>query len=357
MDVRPERPERGRRTGSRLHVLERLRRAPVWLRNRVAPPAIVLCYHRVAKLERDPFKLAIEPSLFEAHLHEITTHGRPAHFNELVRAVRERRRLSRAVIVTFDDGYADNLHTAKPVLDRLGVPATVFVASGYSDGAREFWWDALERLVLGPHAIPTTITLPIDGCERGWDVGPAAAAAEDGADSLDRDAARYRLMRMIHSALAAQPPVAIDAALDVLRAAVRQPATPRPTHRACTAGELRDLAAGGTIEIGSHTRRHPRLTALPPDEQASEIAGGKADLEEILGAAVASFAYPFGQRGDLTSETSRIVREAGFNAACVTEPGVVTARGIDPFRIPRLVVHHRMPAAELGRTLRYLALG
>ena len=51
-------------------------------------------------------------------------------------------------MVTFDDGYADNLWNAKPLLERYDVPAAVFVTTGYAGQDREFWWDELETLLL-----------------------------------------------------------------------------------------------------------------------------------------------------------------------------------------------------------------
>ena len=48
--------------------------------------------------------------------------------------------------MTFDDGYRDNVHVAKPLLERFEIPATVFVVSAYVDSDRDFWWDELAEL-------------------------------------------------------------------------------------------------------------------------------------------------------------------------------------------------------------------
>src|SRR5262249_18066421 len=80
----------------------------------------------------------------------------------------------RTVVVTFDDGYQDNLTDAKPFMERWEVPGTVFVAAGYLGKGREFWWDELERLVLTPGTLPDKLRLPVNGDCLEWDLGAAA---------------------------------------------------------------------------------------------------------------------------------------------------------------------------------------
>lgn len=78
--------------------------------------------------------------------------------------------------------------------------------------------------------------------------------------------------------------------------------------------ELREIAAQG-IQIGGHTVSHPRLSELGEAGQRREIVGCKAALEDALGRPVTAFAYPYGSRADYTTDSVRIVREAGFHLA------------------------------------------
>ena len=109
----------------------------------------ILLYHRVAHVTTDPQLLSVTPEHFVEHLQLLAEQREPVSLADLV-CHREERRYRQAVAVTFDDGYADNLHAAKPLLERAGVPATVFVTSGYVGGMRPFWWDELEELLLWP---------------------------------------------------------------------------------------------------------------------------------------------------------------------------------------------------------------
>jgi len=76
------------------------------------------------------------------------------------------------------------------------------------------------------------------------------------------------------------------------------------------------VAAGW--EIGAHTLTHPHLSELPAATAAHELSASKAALEQRLGVAVQSFAYPY---GDLSPETKRLVAAAGFRYAVATDTG------------------------------------
>src|SRR5262245_17293226 len=112
-----------------------VRRTRAW----VGPRPIILMYHRVVDLPFDPQLLAVSPSRFREHLEVIRREFRPLSLAEVAAAVREDRRQPRGgVVVTIDDGYADNLANARPLLDRFAVPATVFVATGQIGATSEF---------------------------------------------------------------------------------------------------------------------------------------------------------------------------------------------------------------------------
>jgi peptidoglycan/xylan/chitin deacetylase (PgdA/CDA1 family) len=112
-----------------------------------------------------------------------------------------------------------------------------------------------------------------------------------------------------------------------------------------TREQLRGLAASRFAEIGGHTRTHPILAAIDDASAASEIEGGKRDLEEWTQQEVRLFAYPNGKLGrDYAAEHAAIVRAAGFDAALATDWGTLDA-STDPFAIPRFTPWHR----DLGR--------
>src|SRR5215470_7363439 len=150
--------------------LGRLRRRIRSIGNLFVPHAIILLYHRVAELQPDPQLLCVSRNHFAEHLDIIRKLGRPTKLGSLDEVVQRRNRTP-AVAVTFDDGYADNLHNAKPLLERYDVPATVFVASGYVTSREEFWWDGLDKIFLQPRNLPRMLDLDINGRSYHWDLG------------------------------------------------------------------------------------------------------------------------------------------------------------------------------------------
>lgn len=325
-----------------------------WRKARLAfqPRALVLLYHRVADAETDPQLLCVSPGRFDEQLAALRRHC-PVLSLAALREAQERGTLPpRSVAVTFDDGYADNLLAAKPILARHEVPATVYVTTSAVGTAAEFWWDELERILLAPPALPSSLALVVGGQERRWELPASDAPVARGWSVLDPGAPtpRQRLYADVAKLLHPLDAPARAAALASLRAWAGLPAAGRPTHRAMTAAEVAALADGGLVEVGSHTVTHTLLSALDPAAQRREIAESKATLEGWIGRPVASFSYPFGYRRSYGPDTVAMVREAGFRDGCSNFPGVVTA-STPRFELPRFLVRN-WDGEELLRRLR-----
>jgi peptidoglycan/xylan/chitin deacetylase (PgdA/CDA1 family) len=266
--------------------------------------------------------------------------------HQLTQNLREGNCLHRPLVVTFDDGYADNLYNAKPLLERYEIPATVFLATGYLGQDSEFWWDELERLLLQARTLPRALSLNIKGCTYHWDLGEAVDYGEDTIQPERRWRAwdtyapspRHSLYCSLHQLL---QPLSADEqrkVLDDLTVWASAELVGRPTYRPLTFQDVQTLAQGSLVEVGSHTITHPILSARPAATQREEIRQSKARLEEVLGRPVMGFAYPYGRQSDYTAETIALVREAGFAYACSGSAEVVQ-RAADPFQLPRVHVH------------------
>ena len=339
-----------------------LRRLVRHQRRRRRERPIVLLYHRLGPVAPDPQLLSVSAQHFAEHLRLIVEYYTPVRLGELVPAVERERAPQRAVAFTFDDGYADNLSSVKPLLEQHEIPATVFVASGYVRNRHPFWWDELERLVLRPGRLPSVLTLEVAGETLEWELGGdaeylSATAADRAAwtilDRLD-SGPRQRIYRELCARLRVLDEPERERALERLRSVSDPEVASTEMSRPVTPPELARLGDGGLVDIGAHTVNHPVLSQLSAERQREEIGVSKQQLEEMLGQPVSSFAYPYGTPEDFDGATVSFVRDAGFAHAYANVAGRVTRR-TDPFRIPRLLVRD-WSADELDRRLSVFAL-
>jgi peptidoglycan/xylan/chitin deacetylase (PgdA/CDA1 family) len=133
------------------------------------PEPIVLCYHAIS--ESWPANLSTTPALFEAQLALLLGRGyRPVTFEQAVSAPPG----SRMFAVTFDDAYRSVLERAQPIMERMGVPGSVFVPTDFPGDAQPMTWPGIDQWLGGPHE-PELVCLGWDelrGLARsGWDIG------------------------------------------------------------------------------------------------------------------------------------------------------------------------------------------
>jgi peptidoglycan/xylan/chitin deacetylase (PgdA/CDA1 family) len=300
---------------------------------------LVLLYHRVSDEPHDPFRMNVSPTRFAEHLQVLRERAWPLHLETLVHGGRTSPG-RRAVAVTFDDGYADNVRVAKPLLEQAQTPATVFVTTGQP--GQEFWWDALVRIVYAPAALPDVLDLTSERLRIRARPGRNGMAARMRAHAArwrgaQPQPARRALLRQLHRVLRLQPPELRQAVLERLSDWSGEPLSAGMRHRAATASELVELAKSPCIRLGAHSVSHPVLAKLPAPVCRREIEQSRRDVAEIAGYDIGAFSYPFGQSGDYSSVAVAAVRAAGFDCACAAHDGVVTAR-TNRFRLPRLWV-------------------
>lgn len=130
---------------------------------------LVLCYHAVS--DTWPADLAISPAQLGHQLEQLTRRGyRGATFSDAVSNPPHRRTLA----VTFDDAYTSTLTQGKPVLDRLGLPATVFVPTAFPASGAVLAWPGIDQWRGGPHEPELE---PLDWSQlrslrdTGWEIG------------------------------------------------------------------------------------------------------------------------------------------------------------------------------------------
>jgi peptidoglycan/xylan/chitin deacetylase (PgdA/CDA1 family) len=298
----------------------------------------ILIFHRVLPVPDPLFPAEIDAARFDDICRWVSRWFNVLPLSAAAEQLQQRRLPARPLVITFDDGYADNHDIALPILQRHGLSATFFVATGFLDGGR-MWNDSLIEAVRLTKA-------------DSWDLS-----------SLDLDLAgqsalplrtvedkRAAIQKVIAACKYLAAPTRAQAVADICRMAAV--ALPHTLMMRCE--QVAQLHAAG-MEIGGHTVNHPILASLPLEEARREIVAGKTRLEDIVQARVCTFAYPNGRPGqDYQPAHVQLARESGFDVAVSTTWGAASATS-DTFQLPRFTPWDRARwafALRLARNLR-----
>jgi peptidoglycan/xylan/chitin deacetylase (PgdA/CDA1 family) len=279
---------------------------------------VILIYHRVAPTEGDIWGLAVEPGRFAEQIEALKRVREVVPLDRIVDGGPAKRSGLPLAAVTFDDGYHDAYTAARPILERLDCPATVYVASGLVDAGREFWWDELARIFLELPSLPERLDAAFGGPAETLQI-PADAAG------------RKRVCARVRRRLRGLAPAEIDERMSELCAWARTARTLRPERRAMTGEEVGKLSES-LVTVGAHTIAHASLPALSLQEQEREMQESRKACEAWTGKPVRHFAYPFGH---YDNASLKAVSASGFASSCATTPGVIRP-WTDRRRLPRL---------------------
>ena len=285
------------------------------------PPSTVtvLAYHRIALPEQadlTPTLIDAYPADFAAQMRYVANRYNVVSSWDVARALREGYTLPpRALVITFDDGYRCFQDTAVPILQRLGLPVTLFVPTDYpgTPGAL-FWWDLIHR------ALHRTTVRQID--VPGLGTLPLGAPAE-------RLAAYARLVPLIEHTEEA-------GAARLVEMVVKQCGVePNTDQVMLTWEEIAALAAAG-VNMGPHTRSHIVLAQATPERVQAEVAGSWADLQARIPNAVPIFCYPNGKPHAVNLTAAQAVRGAGLAGAYTMVAGLNTIGRTNPYLLYRV---------------------
>jgi peptidoglycan/xylan/chitin deacetylase (PgdA/CDA1 family) len=255
----------------------------------------VLTYHSISREQSiftDGTDLRHDPAEFERHLDYLVEHYNPIALRDLVDALEKGETPSKAVVITIDDGFADSVRQAVPILYRRRVPATIFPVSSVIGNTDLIWPHKLAWLLANGHGTAVQDALRSEGY-------PATKAGES-------------LVHFTRRAFRADLP-------DILEAAVRHAGT---TGRQLAA-QLRPYLEPedfhsiepAFIEFGNHTHTHPVLSALNADQQHLELTRAQDVIASLTGRQPIALAYPFGLKRHYNADSQRIAKNTGHRAA------------------------------------------
>jgi peptidoglycan/xylan/chitin deacetylase (PgdA/CDA1 family) len=295
---------------------------------------VVLGYHNVEGTACFPAPAGSGTRGLERQLRFLrrTTTVVPLH--DALQRLADRRPLPpRAVAITFDDGYRDNLTLAGPMLRELGLPATCFLVPEVLSGTVSPWWERLAAALDGARA---------DQVDWGGRSVPLGTPAE-------KQRAFAQLSPGLKELTADEREAAVDQIVDA--ADPREPYRPEIQFLDWSgARRLRDFMA-----IGSHSLRHSILSRESAQEQERDLDSARRQLSDGLDVPAELVAYPNGTAEDYTADTVAAARRAGHTFGITTEPGWNTST-TPRYEIRRTVLLPQRGAVELGKVVRDVAV-
>jgi peptidoglycan/xylan/chitin deacetylase (PgdA/CDA1 family) len=278
--------------------------------------AIVLAYHGFTDRATHP---GIENSqgkhlhveAFRSQLAYLQRHYRVLPLETLIAALESGAPPpARSLAITIDDGYRSNYTLAYPALREYGLPATIFLTTGFLDEGDLQWSDRVE------YALNRTTESRLE-----LTVGPDrfVARLDDTRDRLACDRRLRTLLKLVSQETRAAIVDDLEQRLGQrLRDAADAPAIYQPLAWA----EVREMQQSGLIAFGSHTVSHFILTRCDPARARDELARSRRRIEAETGAPCRLFCYPNGQAGCFDAATRAMLLEAGYAGGLTTVYGM-----------------------------------
>ncbi len=251
---------------------------------------------------------------------------------EAVEALAAGQLKSPTVVITFDDGYLNNVEVALPILQRHGFPATIFLTTGLTGTERALW---PSRLNLALQATSNT--------SLEWRNMTVSLSNDDA-----RKAALAKLQEAVKEKAGSAPGDAVAEIEAALNVPVNPPVARTSPFAMMNADDIKRAQTSGLINFGAHTLTHPILSKLDDEKLYDEIIGSIDAVEKLTGQPCRSFAFPNGRSIDYDARALDHLAKRGIEAT-VTTVSAPNRKDTD-----RLQLHRHGVGPEMS-LLRYAA--
>jgi peptidoglycan/xylan/chitin deacetylase (PgdA/CDA1 family) len=293
--------------------------------------AAILMFHEIQQDVCSQLMTGTSVSLFTYSLNWLQRKGWSiVSLDECLERLARDDRSRRYAVLTFDDGYRDNVEVALPILEQISAPFIVYVPTGAPTRSMQSWWLGLRQLFLSRD----TVTIDPMGVHFRCP------------DPYNKTLALNEVTRWVHedyqrAAMLAATFSKADISLSALNEAYF-----------LDERELRILARHPLASIGGHTASHAALTSLDVPAARAEIADNRHYLENLLQLPVRHLAYPYGNSKSCGPREEQLAKEVGFSTAVTTHHGQIPdSKELNNFALPRIAVggHCETRAAFEGR--------
>lgn len=289
--------------------------------------ASVLMYHRILpkkQLINNYSGIIVSVENFEKQIVWLKKYKTIISLDELLN-IKSVEELKNKVILTFDDGYLDNLTYALPILEKYSAPATVYITNRFLHGDATMWWEELNYILQNRKNLEFNFQ-GVDYCFKA-----------DSPKSID---STYKKLRALF--------VSLDYKDQNILLSTLRGNNPIMNFKSevLDIQNLKKLASSSLITIGSHTVNHLVLKQQNADMSFSEIAHSVSDLESILNKKIEHFAYPFGSPNEVSPREVEFCKKIGLKTATTTSYGFYDLNS-NLLMLPRIAIKDRTTEKHL----------
>jgi peptidoglycan/xylan/chitin deacetylase (PgdA/CDA1 family) len=279
--------------------------------------AAILMFHEIQQNGRSELMTGTSVALFEYSLNWLRQEGwEIVSFETCLERLAADPGPGRYAVLTFDDGYRDNVAIALPILERHNAPFMVYVPTGAPKRTLQSWWLGLREMFR----CGDTVTIDAMGTRF------------DCPGFHEKMSSLHKVTEWIHQdyhriAMLASTFNKAGVSLSALNEAYF-----------LNERELQNLVRHPLASIGGHTASHPALSCLDVLSARAEMADNRRYLEQLLQLPVRHFAYPYGDSRACGPREAQLAKEVGFSTAVTTRRGQVSDLKSNHFALPRVGV-------------------
>jgi peptidoglycan/xylan/chitin deacetylase (PgdA/CDA1 family) len=276
----------------------------------------ILMYHRVLpdNIIKHDDNLSVSVSQFKEQINFLKQKYFPVSLDDFLNNNSDNKK--NQIVITFDDGYKDNLQYAIPILQELNVPATIYVTTRFLENDRSMWWYEIKEFL---DSNTNKIEFNYNNQNYFFEINK-------------KNSKKFFLNKITQ----------IIKNLNKIEQEKLMTAITKLNHRKQYNSEvlnwddLKEICKFPLITIGAHTHNHLSLKNLNENDCLEEIMLSKKLLEDKLGRKIHHFSYPFGSENDVGEREFKMVESLGFKSAVTTF--VKPLFKSDKFSLPRIYI-------------------
>lgn len=301
----------------------------------------ILMLHRVALSEKDRLSpnenMKVSPEFLETFIELSRRKGYTfISLDELYEILTKRKKASKTLVLTFDDGYKDNYEIAYPLLKSKNVPFAIYITTSFLNRSAILWWYMIEEIILEKDYIELS------------------------------DGEKYSCKNFQEKEitfLKIREKIIKSGNIDIIKTLKKLFSkydfdwigiNKTNCEKLCLSVEgVKKLSQDALVIIGSHTKNHYPLSRLPKDKVYEEITAANKELEQLIHKKIEHFAYPFGSHIEAGEREFNIVKEIGFKTATTTRIGTIYYEHANYlYCLPRIMLVENFKIENIGRLRR-----